>query len=65
MNSPYPQNITCPQCGVQVPTASALRPTSFPFCKDRCRVLDLGAWADESNRIEGDDIATVWDDELI
>lgn len=23
----------------------------FPFCSDRCRLIDLGKWADESYRI--------------
>ena len=25
-----------------------------PFCSDRCRVIDLGAWADERYRIPGE-----------
>jgi endogenous inhibitor of DNA gyrase (YacG/DUF329 family) len=24
-----------------------------PFCSQRCRILDLGAWADETYRIKG------------
>lgn len=40
--------LCCPQC---------LQPTVWegnqfrPFCSDRCRLLDLGAWADGSYRI--------------
>ena len=24
-----------------------------PFCSERCKLLDLGAWADETYRIQG------------
>jgi hypothetical protein len=37
-----------------------------PFCSDRCRLLDLGAWADERFRIAGDPVsedATVPDED--
>ncbi|MCL2308937.1 MAG: DNA gyrase inhibitor YacG [Proteobacteria bacterium] len=48
---PIPQTTTvaCPQCGASV----AWAPTSRwkPFCSERCKQLDLGAWADESYRI--------------
>jgi endogenous inhibitor of DNA gyrase (YacG/DUF329 family) len=27
-----------------------------PFCSERCRMIDLGAWADESYRISADRI---------
>ncbi len=33
--------ILCPRCKKPV-TADA---EEFPFCSDRCRLLDLGAWA--------------------
>ena len=26
---------------------------SFPFCSDRCRLIDLGRWIDGSNAIPG------------
>ena len=34
----------CPTC--RVPTDSAAH-SDFPFCSERCRLLDLGAWASE------------------
>lgn len=36
--------IFCSQCGcpIQEPEKSTL-----PFCSERCRMLDLGAWLDE------------------
>ena len=24
-----------------------------PFCSERCKLIDLGSWADESHRIRG------------
>jgi uncharacterized protein len=34
----------CPVC--KAPTDSDLHP-DFPFCGERCRLLDLGAWSSE------------------
>jgi len=34
----------CPIC--RKPTDSSEHP-DFPFCSERCRLLDLGKWADE------------------
>jgi endogenous inhibitor of DNA gyrase (YacG/DUF329 family) len=39
----------CPICGKEVQSGSAF----FPFCSDRCRLIDLGNWADERYRIAG------------
>lgn len=38
----------CPIC--QKPTDSEHNP-DFPFCSERCRLLDLGNWASEKYRI--------------
>ena len=36
--------VKCPTCGKQVEySGNEFR----PFCSERCRLLDLGAWADE------------------
>lgn len=40
--------LTCPIC--KRPTDDA-RDANFPFCSERCRLLDLGAWASEKYRI--------------
>ncbi len=44
--------VKCPTCGrpVEWSEASAYR----PFCSDRCRLIDLGAWLDEKHRIAGE-----------
>ena len=41
--------VACPQCGRSVvwDTANRYR----PFCSERCRLIDLGAWASENYRI--------------
>jgi endogenous inhibitor of DNA gyrase (YacG/DUF329 family) len=41
--------VNCPQCGKPVVWDPANR--FRPFCSERCRVIDLGAWATESYRI--------------
>jgi len=43
----------CPTCRRE----TAWQDNRFrPFCSDRCRVLDLGAWASEKYRIAGDPV---------
>jgi hypothetical protein len=44
--------VRCPQCGKPVPWLPAQH--HKPFCSERCRLIDLGAWVNEEHRIEGD-----------
>ena len=44
-----PLLVKCPQCGTEV-VWSAESPYR-PFCSDRCRLIDLGAWESESYRV--------------
>jgi endogenous inhibitor of DNA gyrase (YacG/DUF329 family) len=39
----------CPSCGKPVAPLAANR--AFPFCSDRCRLLDLGRWLGEEYRV--------------
>ncbi|MCX7058191.1 MAG: DNA gyrase inhibitor YacG [Proteobacteria bacterium] len=43
----------CPSCG------RSFRPIAGdpwrPFCSDRCRLIDLGAWLSERHSIPGED----------
>jgi endogenous inhibitor of DNA gyrase (YacG/DUF329 family) len=39
--------IKCPICKKEVQTGSP----DFPFCSERCRLLDLGNWASEKYKI--------------
>ena len=34
----------CPRCHKPVETARQKRPADYPFCSERCRLLDLGRW---------------------
>jgi endogenous inhibitor of DNA gyrase (YacG/DUF329 family) len=38
----------CPICGKE---ADSETHADFPFCSERCRLLDLGNWASEKYRI--------------
>ena len=44
-----PRIVRCPQCGGE----SAWSPDNAyrPFCSERCKLIDLGAWASESYRV--------------
>lgn len=46
-----PRTVPCPACGKK----SVFEPWNpwRPFCSERCRTRDLGAWASESYRIPG------------
>jgi len=41
--------VACPQCGAPVEWSVAAK--WRPFCSERCRTIDLGAWASESYRV--------------
>lgn len=44
--------IACPNCKQSVPWTEESK--FRPFCSERCRLLDLGAWTDGSRYIAGD-----------
>ncbi len=46
--------VKCPSCGALVAWIESSR--FRPFCSERCRTMDLGAWAAERHRIGGDPI---------
>jgi len=46
------QTVSCPTCGSPVKWSTAQR--WRPFCSERCKLIDLGSWFDESNRIPDD-----------
>jgi len=41
--------VRCPQCGGESEW-SAANPFR-PFCSERCKLIDLGAWASEAYRV--------------
>ncbi len=44
-----PRKVRCPQCGGESPW-SPENPWR-PFCSERCKQIDLGAWASDAYRI--------------
>jgi len=54
-----PTNIPCPRCGKESPWEGN---PHRPFCSERCRLIDLGAWAGEEYRIPGGRKPTEEDD---
>ncbi len=45
--------VKCPICQTETFWANN---STRPFCSQRCRVIDLGAWAEGTYRIDGDDV---------
>ncbi len=41
--------VNCPQCGKK--TAWSKDNPHRPFCSERCKLIDLGAWANEEYQI--------------
>jgi endogenous inhibitor of DNA gyrase (YacG/DUF329 family) len=46
-----PRRIACPICGR--PAAPRRENAAFPFCSERCKLVDLGRWLGEEYRIAG------------
>jgi uncharacterized protein len=44
-----PRFVHCPRCGKSVEWTPSSR--FRPFCSERCKLIDLGAWATEAYRI--------------
>lgn len=47
-----PRTFPCPRCGE--PTTWEDNPFR-PFCSDRCKLIDLGAWANEDYKLPTED----------
>lgn len=48
-----PRIVRCPQCGKPVPWTAESK--WRPFCSERCRTLDLGAWLSDRYRVAIDE----------
>lgn len=44
-----PRFVPCPACGK--PVAWGVENRYRPFCSERCKAIDLGAWAAEEYRV--------------
>lgn len=62
-SSDKPLTVACPYCKKPVvySTANPFR----PFCSERCKMLDLGAWANEERTVAGNDINIDEDADLL
>ncbi len=47
-----PRTLPCPTCGREFAWTQAAR--WRPFCSERCRLIDLGAWLGERHVITGE-----------
>ena len=44
-----PRLVSCPRCGAQ---AAWIEENPYrPFCSERCKLIDLGAWATEKHKV--------------
>lgn len=46
------RSVKCPRCGKMVDWVPENR--WRPFCSDRCKSIDLGAWASDVYRVAGE-----------
>ena len=44
--------VRCPTCRKEVVRSPLSNAPFFPFCSERCRLLDLGKWLTGEHRIE-------------
>ncbi|STX29207.1 DNA gyrase inhibitor YacG [Legionella beliardensis] len=44
-------NVVCPTCGKQ--NTWQVQNAFRPFCSERCKLIDLGEWANETRKIPG------------
>lgn len=49
-----PTTVSCPTCGRALEWSAA---PFRPFCSERCRLIDLGAWLTEQRAIPGETAA--------
>jgi endogenous inhibitor of DNA gyrase (YacG/DUF329 family) len=43
------RTVSCPRCGAQAPFSPENK--WRPFCSERCKLIDLGAWASQAYRV--------------
>ncbi len=54
------EGFRCPKCRRAVPSGAP----DFPFCSERCRLVDLGRWFDEAYRVSRPVIPSFYDESL-
>ncbi|MCG2634573.1 MAG: DNA gyrase inhibitor YacG [Gammaproteobacteria bacterium] len=53
MNGEITRITPCPTC--KTPIHWSEEYPNRPFCSERCKLIDLGAWFEESYRVESDE----------
>ena len=54
--APSLDKVTCPNC--HAPNTYRQDNPYRPFCSSRCKLIDLGEWADENYRVGGESKAS-------
>jgi endogenous inhibitor of DNA gyrase (YacG/DUF329 family) len=54
------RSVKCPTCRAE--TAWENNPHR-PFCSERCKLVDLGAWMQEKHRVPGERVDFGWETE--
>ena len=54
------RSVPCPTCGRPVEWSAESK--WRPFCSERCKLIDLGAWVSEQRVIPGEEIPVVQGD---
>lgn len=49
-----PTKLNCPTCEKKIEYTEQY--PYRPFCSERCKLIDLGEWADEQHKIKGSSI---------
>jgi len=49
MQTKVPPTVSCPHCGIEHQWDANNR--FRPFCSERCKLIDLGKWANEEYRV--------------
>lgn len=57
-----PTTVPCPTCKTEIQWSSD-NPYR-PFCCERCKLIDLGAWASEEHAIPGEPLEDVFSTQL-
>lgn len=53
--------VSCPTC--QRPVEWSERSPFRPFCSERCKLIDLGAWITEKHVIPGEEIPSTFEED--
>ena len=56
-----PRKVPCPTC--RRPVEWSPESPFRPFCSERCKLIDLGAWVSEQRAIPGEEIPVVQGDD--